>query len=252
MYWQCTKCTAKATVEARLEKLESLAVSSQSRLTTLERQAPQDAVIIAMQAELSSVKKEVAAHQASTSSLATLAKDLDSLRRCLEIRQKTLLKDIAENINRCRNIVLSNVPEPHQDHGGRRREHDVKAVEAILAVCTDGDQSIKPSRQQRLGKWVKAQKARPLLVELKTPADRDEILRTAHKLPISDWSEVGIYPDRPAHYSRVDLKPPRVRPSSDWRGWPETNHQKKVAGLSDTSSGGRPQQMAAPPHHQCG
>ena len=132
--------------------------------------------------------------------------EASALAATLADQRSSLARDLCEDLNRCRNLILTNIPEPVDKDRHHRGAELEKAVRSIIQHCTPAT-SAATNRIHRVGEWA-AGGCRPTLVEFRTPADRDAVLQGSRQLRCTGWSAVGIVPDRPSRYPRPKLRDP--------------------------------------------
>jgi hypothetical protein len=99
-----------------------------------------------------------------------------------EVMKKNIMSELENKTKRSRNVLLFNVSEPVEDTSFRRRNADkCKATDLIRSL--DISPTPQLQRVHRLGKWSatedKNRRCRPLLVELESVHQRDQVLLKA-------------------------------------------------------------------------
>jgi hypothetical protein len=140
------------------------------------------------------------------------------------------ISELESKMKRSRNILLLNVPEPIENTSFRRRDADRRKANEILEVLKIS-QPLQLHRVHRVGKWYATQsdssRCRPLLIELGSIRERDQILMRAHTLSTSlgsvkitgDYAQprklvktLGAVSNMPASSTRKQIPKNGVRP----------------------------------------
>ncbi len=93
-----------------------------------------------------------------------------------------VIKEIKDQEERMRNIILFNVPESKATDINERTKHDKEEVKEITKICNATIKKDEMIRAIRLGKKPNGDKPRPLLIEISSEPKKKALFKNLSKL----------------------------------------------------------------------
>ena len=185
-FWICVSCKAGSKI------LKQQLVKMDTRLTAAEEKLVEnDALVKANTDNIADLRKKVETVQETSQSAAASAED-------------AVLAELADRKYREANLVVHRLAEPDENLSvSDKKDKDAEALVSLMgkAGCSISKNDIKFC--SRLG-TKKDDTSRPLLVGMKDPELRHQILSAAPKLADTDMKNISVVPDLTARQRKEE------------------------------------------------